>query len=518
MMELIKRRIHMNRRGSGMTAQMTLDDDFIVPDAMDDVERLILERGDIRIEAVRNQGERVLVKGMLMFRVLYRTPEGHMMTLAGNIPFEETVNVPGLKETDEIRLTWELDDLNIEMINSRKISAKALITFHVQAERTEDVEAVTELKHGGDAETLMKTARIAVPAVRKKDTFRLKKNLEVPGNRPEIETLLWQDVELRDVHIRPLDDRILIEGELMVFLIYAGGESGMPVQCLEEIVPFSEEAALSGADEEMIPFIPVRIVHKEAEACPDADGEMREIRLDVVLEADISLYEEEEIEFLCDLYALDREVVPEMQEMCFERILTKNTMKTRIQEKIEIPGKYRILQICHSAGTVKVDDVEITDDGLLAEGVLEVVLLYMTADDRAPVSSHTELIPFRLPVEVPGIRPDCTFDLASMAEQVSAVMTGSDSVEIRASITLEALVMEPVCEPVICRVTEKPIDLEKLKQMPGIAGYVVQKGDTLWKIAREYHTSVDEIMEINRLENSEIRPGDRLILVKLRKL
>ena len=88
MMELIKKHIHMNRRGRSVTAQITLDEDFNVPDMMDDVEELVMESGEILIESVKNQGERAIVKGKMAFRVLYRSPSGSMMTLAGNIPHE----------------------------------------------------------------------------------------------------------------------------------------------------------------------------------------------------------------------------------------------------------------------------------------------------------------------------------------------------------------------------------------------------------------------------------------------
>ena len=72
MLELVKQNIHMNRFKSNATTQVTLDDDFIVPDTMDDMARVILSSGDIQIESVKNQGEMVLVKGTLNFQVLYR--------------------------------------------------------------------------------------------------------------------------------------------------------------------------------------------------------------------------------------------------------------------------------------------------------------------------------------------------------------------------------------------------------------------------------------------------------------
>ena len=140
MMELVKKHIHMNRRRGNVTSQITLDDDFNVPDSMDDVEELILDSGEIQIESAKNLGEKVAVRGKLNFRVLYRKPDGGLMTLAGTLPFEENVNVPGLKEQDFLQAGWELDDLNIGLINSRKLSVKALVTLKIQAETLYDAE------------------------------------------------------------------------------------------------------------------------------------------------------------------------------------------------------------------------------------------------------------------------------------------------------------------------------------------------------------------------------------------
>jgi LysM repeat protein len=42
--------------------------------------------------------------------------------------------------------------------------------------------------------------------------------------------------------------------------------------------------------------------------------------------------------------------------------------------------------------------------------------------------------------------------------------------------------------------------------------YPVQNGDTLWDIARAYHTNVDRLMEANNLRSSVIQPGQKLII------
>jgi len=514
MMELVKKHIHMNRQKGSVTSQVTLDDDFNVPDTMEDVEQIILDSGEIQIESAKNQGERVAVKGKLNFRVLYRTPGGQVMTLAGSIPFGENVNMPGLSESDYVQAGWELDDLNVGLINSRKLNVKALVTIKIQAETIYDAEAAADVKFDGSVEVLKKNITVAALGVRRKDTFRIKEVLTISGNKPDVDTLLWQDLRLRGVSTKPLDGKVHIDGELMVFAVYSGETGQVPVQCLEEAIPFSGDIELDESVEEMIPFITVRLVHKSLEVNPDSDGEMREISVDAVMELDMRLYEEEEVELLSDLYALDREVIPETGEARFDQIAAKNMLKSRIQEKVSLPVGQRILQICHSDGDVKIDEVQVKDGELAIDGVLEVRLLYLTADDASPVGASTEVLPFHVDAEVPGISESSIYQMEPGLEQIQAVMLGGDSVEIKAVASVDILVLNPARGQVILDIREEPLDTEKLKEMPGIVGYVVQPGDSLWGIARKFHTSVDEIMTANRLESSEVHPGDKLILVK----
>lgn len=514
MMELIKNHIHMNRRRGNVTSQITLDDDFNVPDSQDDVEELILENGEVRIESVKNPGEKAVISGKLEFRILYRRPGGELAALAGSIPFTETVHMQELAESDYVQAGWELDDLNVSLINSRKLNVKALVTLEVKADEIRDMETSSDVKFDGDAEVLKKTLTAAEIAVRRRDTFRVREVLTIPPNDPDAETLLWQDMRLQDVETKPLDGKIHISGDLLVFAVYSAGGGQMPVQCFEETVPFSGDVELTESAEDMIPFIAVKLIHRDLELNPDPDGEMREISVDAVMELDIRLYEEEEVELLIDLYALDREVVPETAEVCFDTLAVRNQVKTKIQEKVSIGGKQRILQVCHSDGEVKIDEVKIKEDGVHMDGVLEIRLLYLTADDAAPVGASSEVIPFHLMAAANGLPQDAVYEIEPGISGLSAVMAGGDLVEVKAQITADVLVLRHVCEQNVLHVTEEPLDTEQLKKMPGIIGYVVKPGDTLWKIARMFHTSVARIMELNHMTESVIRPGDRLLLVK----
>ncbi len=611
MLELVKQNIHMNRFKSNVATQVTLDDDFIVPDTMDDMARIILSSGDIQIESVKNQSERVLVKGKLNFQVLYRKAEGGLQTMAGSISFEEPVNVSGLEEKDYLGVSWDLEDLTAGMINSRKISVKAIVTLVVRVEALYDAEAAVDVVETGtgsqntggwgsgrddggwnpgrdsgwgagrdnggwnqerddsgwnsgrddngwngggsddsgvwdggarnwetgaglksregsaagdgdkdvndrvaDMEILRRQADVAVIAVRRKDTYRIKEDISLSGSKPSIEQILWNEIRLRGVTTKPLDGRVHIEGEVMIFAIYTGEGESAPIQWLEESIPFAGEVDLPEAVEGMVPSISVRLVHRELEAKPDYDGEMRDLELDAVLELDMKLYEEKKIELLGDFYSNDRELELESGEVCFDRLLSKNTGKCRIAEKLDLNSSDRVLQICHNDGTIKIDDIEIKDESLHIDGVLEVSLLYLTSDDGEPVKAETEAVPFHYEAEAPGITSDSVYQLNTGLEQMTAVMAGGGTVEVKAVLNLDILVLQPVKEPVILGVKEMSLDLEKLQELPGITGYIVQPGDCLWDIAKRFHTTRKQVMESNGLSGDQIKPGDRLILVK----
>ena len=62
---------------------------------------------------------------------------------------------------------------------------------------------------------------------------------------------------------------------------------------------------------------------------------------------------------------------------------------------------------------------------------------------------------------------------------------------------LEIMVFETRNTDVITDMTISPIDYERKAAMPGIAGYVVKKGDTIWSIARKYYATTESIRKIN---------------------
>ena len=516
-MDFVKKILHQISRKSEAVSQITFDEDYNVPDARPDVGRMIQKKGEVTIGDVQISEGKARVFGGLTFHLLYVSDgeRRRICQLSGELPIDETIHLDGLTGGDKVCITWEVEDLNLHLINSRKLGVRAIVTLHAWIEELCDLAVPMEIRGESDVAVKRQEYRVVELAVQKKDVLRVKKELTIPSGKPELHEILWQDLEVRGLDLRSEEGRVSAQGELFVFCLYSDGEEDHPLQWVEQALPFQAEVECQGCISEMIPRIESTLGQTTLEIQPDSDGEERVLQAEAVLELDICLYQEETVSLLQDVYHPHRECIPKVQEETLESLLIRNSSKCRLTDKLQMRvPKNKILQICHSDGDVKLDEVQIRDGELSMDGVLEVQLLYLTADDSSPVGASTEVLPFHMTAQVPGITEDSVYQMEPGLEQISAVMLGGDSVEIKASVTMDVLVLNQVCGQVILNVREEPLDTERLKQIPGIVGYVVQPGDSLWKIARKFHTSVDAVMADNGLTDPSIQPGDKLIIVK----
>ena len=61
---------------------------------------------------------------------------------------------------------------------------------------------------------------------------------------------------------------------------------------------------------------------------------------------------------------------------------------------------------------------------------------------------------------------------------------------------------------------EEPLDMEQLQKRPGLVGYIAKDGDSLWSIAKENHTTVEDILQDNHRTDENLRRGDKILIVK----
>lgn len=514
-MELRKENVQMLRIKSRATSQVTFDVDYNVPDAKPDVGRMIQNKGRVSMDEVRLNEGKAFLKGTLNVDLLYvGEEEGKVYSLGAKLPFEETLNLEGIASGDKMCLKWEIEDLSLHLIHSRKLNIKSIVTFYALVDETASIKLPVSL----DEENISvrkNPMRLMSLCVHKKDTMRVKDEITLASNKPNIAELLWYTIEVRGLDLRPEDNKVKAKGELSVFALYVGDDEENPLQWLEYSLPFNSEVDCTGCGEDLIPNIETSVMHQSLEVKPDADGEERLLVVDVVLELDMQLYQEEEHNVILDIYTPLKECVPVGHKEILESLLVRNFSKCRVNDRIEIKeNQGKVLQICHSQGKVKIDNTKIVENGIQAEGIVHMKILYIVGNDDMPFYSMEAMIPFTHVVEARDISPECNYYLQAELEQLSTNMADSNEIEVKAVVSLNTLVICCQEEMIIDKVEEQPLDMKKIQSMPGILVYMVKPKDTLWDIAKRFYTTVEEIRTLNELPDEEIRCGQPLLLVK----
>ncbi|MCH9811133.1 LysM peptidoglycan-binding domain-containing protein [bacterium] len=75
----------------------------------------------------------------------------------------------------------------------------------------------------------------------------------------------------------------------------------------------------------------------------------------------------------------------------------------------------------------------------------------------------------------------------------------------------EIIAKKEVVKPAVAKPKRKPVQREEKKErQSALIEVIVRQGDVLEKIARRYHTTVDEIMEVNKMDSTRLRIGQIL--------
>ncbi|MDY4969892.1 MAG: DUF3794 domain-containing protein [Lachnospiraceae bacterium] len=540
-MELIRKNLTYGIGGRRLLTQLTFDDDINVSDNNADIRIIIMQTGHVRLDEIRVLGGKIRLAGHLEFSVLYSSEENGMLScIRGDFAFEEMVNYDGGQDGEQVTVLWDMEDLRAQMINSRKMNVKAVVTFSLYPFRMEEIQAAAGVENAipnavpdtmpgavsgtapGTApnavspETLSRTEQFAGLKVCGRDTLRMKETFPLPGGKPDVDRIVFQDVQLRNVKNRPENGHLAVSGDLFLFVLYRSADEHVPMQWFEKQISVSGEVESHRASDLMLSASGIRLAHTEVSAAEDEDGEMRRIEVEAVLQCDLMLFEEQRLELLEDVYVPEMEFDITRPEIPMTTLVSCNDSRMKTSMTMKLHAGKPLMQIVYTAASVKIEDYHPGDGGMVLEGVISIDLLYQQADPENPFEAGHEDYPFSYTVQMPAGDPENSAQLqtAGSVEQINAVLSGPDEAEIRLTAGFSTVFCREEKMRVITDINMKPAAPEKIENMPGITGYLVKPQDTLWSVARKFYVPLSSIREVNSLTSDELKPGQRLLIVK----
>ena len=511
-MDLWTKEVQISDQGKMVMDQFVIDEDINVPDMKRDIVRIITSQGAIKVEESKRVENYICIRGKLEYRILYvgEGVEPTLSSLEGKLPFEEMVY------TEEGENSYVVKEFRVNvqstMIHSRKIRIKAFVELDMMIQK----EMFCEIPLDVEGEHLYKKKKmleLLLLQENKTDTYRIKEEIMLPGTKETIGTLLWTDIQNRKLDTKLEADDFVLSGELLVFCFYESPDG--KIDWLEQTVPYQGRIACSGAEPTMYHEAYAKLEEAYADVRMDEDGELRIIGIEGTLKFYITIYKEEQIEMLEDVYSLKKQCKLEYKDILCEKLILQNHSKCKIIQKLSLPElRGNVLQICHSKGRIQLDQVKCTEEGVVAEGALQIFFLYVKENDEVPFDTWQGVVPFSYLIECKELSENMNYQISPLLEQLSITMLGGDEVEVKAVLAFHSFFREAKKQTMIQRMQMQPLEVNEMEKTPSVIGYIVKPGDELWTLAKKYGTTMESILEINSLAEETLKVGDRILIFR----
>lgn len=535
-MRLEKKNIHMNKIVKSETVIFFVSREERIMDADNEIENIINQKEIVTTDGVVTRENQITVNGTINYNILYYPKNSEIVCgEEKEINFEENIKLMGINSEDNANVAMEVLSSSIKPVDGKNYIYRIQLKAYIVVEKIEDLDVATAIdtdsqgenyennfakENSGknNVENIMTKKRnidsLAIMAD-KTDTFRVSEQIAVPHGKPPIGTIVWSDIRIKNQNIKTMEGSIIINGQLSIFIIYIPEMENMPEQWLEQTIDFNGQLEMSEATEDVVSYIELWLNNVNVQPEINQDNEMRNLSVSALLKLNVKLYKETNINVIEDVYKPGANLVPIMEPKTYQKLLVKNASRTKEVVKMKIDKtKGQLLQICNSQAEIKIENILVRDNSLKAIGKIKTCIIYISSDDRHPICCQCRESNFEHGIDAEGIEVNDEYFLNWKVEQVNANMLNADEVEIKAVIALEAIVFKKVEQNFVTEINQEPVDMEALNSAPVLKGYIVQKGDTLWKLAKENYTTIEKIMTVNNLENETIKKGDRLLIIK----
>ena len=512
-MDLKQQYIKRDRQIAKEYAQITFDDDYIVKDNKPDILKVICTSGNVFVEEIKTINEAVWVSGKVNFYIIYRSDMGSMPErIDGMIPFQEKIFVDNLSELDSVKVSGKIDDIMVSIINSRKVSVKGIISFEVVAEDIEEFPVTCGMQDDDEYQQKVSEQELLVLKQMKRDVMRIRTDIQLPKTKGNIANIICNYVDVRNLDNDLGQEKLIVRGEAYYCVLYQTEEGEL--EWIDGMTSINGEVKNDNPEFDVY-WAKLDVVQHSIEAEMDYDREMRQLGLDLTFDVELKSWKDEKVERLEDVYSLSENIEPVYKAEEVSELLIKNQAKCRIYENISLEqGQEKIMQICGIRSAANIERTQICEQGLMVEGVLEIHIMYITADDGFPIAHRFEQLPFEQCVDVAGITENTDIKLHGDVEQIQINLLDNVTYEIKATVNISLLAIEKHLVENISEIKRVEETENNNGEVPGIVGYTTKANESLWDIAKRYKTTIGKIMEINDMKTNNIKGSEKIIIAK----
>ncbi|SES94695.1 LysM domain-containing protein [Natronincola peptidivorans] len=516
--ELMKDLLKVDKLVGENTVQAIIEGDILAPDAKPDITRVVAMDGNIQVNKQETQDNKILVEGNLQFKVLYASDKGEepLYSIDSSTDFKEVIELEGITPQMKNEVTAEVEHIDYTLNNERKIGVKAVINMAGKVAEETQVEITKDLEGMEDIEVLKETLQYTdIIGTNSSDTL-VKDAFELEADLPEMKEILKWYATPVEKETKITDGKVIVGGNLIIEVLYIGEEEEQPLNVIKKEMPFTHFIEIPEAYNDMGYKLKMKTEEIYTDIKENADGERKILEVEGIVHIEATVMENQKREVVVDAYSPSKGLNLEKSRLELKENLGIHRSQVLLRETIDLPANHPpMAQIFSINAKPIVTDYSIIENKAMLEGVLETTIIYTSEEGIQPIYSYMQEIPFRHPIEIDGLTSEMNVDIELLVQDLDYDRINEEQVEVKMNIgtTCEAYSIKAI--DVISHVEEREEAVDITKR-PSLTIYFFQEGDSLWKIAKKYHTTVQDIMTNNEIENPEdIKPGDQIIIEKI---
>ena len=502
-LETVNENLCVNKLIAAKKDIIMVEGDIIVPDSKPDILNTICTSGVVCIYKKEVLDEKVRIDGNINTYIMYFADDTQdkVRGINTSLDFSEVIQVQNTQEGMEAVIQTKLKSIECKVINGRKVGIKATLEVDVKIYSKEEVEIINNIQNAEGIQMLKEDLRVNSLVGMGENKIYTKDNISI-DNIDTLAEILKTDLSIVDRDVKVSYNKILAKAEARAKIMYLTEDNR--VNSIESKIPIVGFIDIPNVTEENICDLDYEIKNMIIKPNP---SEEHSIYIELEIGVSAIVYEEKQINLIQDLYSPCENL--EFNKKKITTITNKQTRKEikQIREKVEVEGINNKNIIDVDINPV-IEKQENSASRIVYTGNIEINFLLSNQELQMDVRSAK--IPFEYTV-------DGVDDAENTNSRLEMEVSNNDFIVQEGGVVTSNV--DLVMNNDMYRSTNMNImneiqtNGEREAEDYSLILYIVKKGDTIWKIAKRYGSTIDDIVRTNGIEDADrINIGQKLFI------
>lgn len=495
--------ISMKRLAFEEAAEQQIESDITLPDYFPDIVRVIKCTLKANIVSVSSGGNRITADGNAIISVLYICESGKLHCFEQKIPVSKYVETPKAEECTCVA-SAKTQYVNCRVISQRRIDIRGSIGIDFKAYEKCDKKIVSSCENK-NIQLRTKSANVSNLKDCVSRCFSMNETIEIGASQGTIGQIVRCNAIAVLDSTKLVAGKILVKGELKVKVVFlTDGECVL--EKIENSMPISQiiEAATT---ESCSDFVTLSVPSVEVHAKTDSSGALRLIDVSAVIRADVSVYENEEIQYSTDAYSTEYETDFQRESVELKSIFEKFSDTYLCKGSVEISGSaVKSIEdiFCNGLNYT----VSLSGNEMLISGKANVSFLAVNSEDE--LQSFDRELDFQYKrATTLGESFSVSCNVTPMG--IDYILSAENKLDIRIETEISGLIFDASKKQIISDISCDEAKKKK-KRSAALTIYFAQQGEEIWEIARRYNTRVDLICAENNINSDCVEQNQKLYI------